>query len=144
MRTILEAVMGRITILMMGDAEEKDLDTRHEILYENLVYKIVDEIGGNEARYYLFTKGLNAYASLVARKSDGRFVWSIGRRTQYIIFPIKKIFQELNQAEELPPGQLWDGSNLVGGSPRRVGSSLGPIQLAEHINKVLREEGLLN
>lgn len=143
MRTVLEAVMNRITKLMMGQAEGKDLDTRHEILYENPVYKIINETGGNEARYYLFTKGLNAYVSLVARRKDSRYVWSIGRRSQYIPFPVKDFYHDLNEAEGLPKGEGWGGSDIVGGSSRLHGSKLGPMEIAEILNYRLKIKGLM-
>ena len=130
MRDNLDAVMARLTKAMMGEAGEVDLDTRHEIFYDGPVFKIVDEIGGNEARYHLYSKGMNAFVSIVARRDDGRFVYSVGRRSQYIPFPVTEILVALNKAEAAKRGEKlsetdrWGGSDLIGGSPRASGSML--------------------
>ncbi|MBT4849251.1 hypothetical protein HON36_00160 [Candidatus Parcubacteria bacterium] len=130
MRDNLDAVMARLTKAMMGEAGEVDLDTRHEILCDHPIFKIVDEIGGNEARYYLYSQGMNAFVSIVARREDKSTVYVVGRRSQYIPFPVSQILTALNQAEfakrgkELVEGDQWGGSDLIGGSPRSSGSVL--------------------
>lgn len=131
MRDNLDAVMSRLTKAMMGEAGEVDLDTRYEILYDHPIFKIVDEIGGNEARYYLYSQGMNAFVSIVARRKDGTTVYVVGRRSQYIPYPVMVIFQALNKAEAakrgletMPENDRWNGSDLVGGSPRASGSIL--------------------
>ncbi|MFH1400721.1 MAG: hypothetical protein ABIH41_04325, partial [Nanoarchaeota archaeon] len=84
----IEAVMRRLDKFVIGEGGEKSLNTEHRILYDSQYgYKIIDEIGGNEARYYLFSKGLDAFISLVATRPDGGRVWSVGRRSPYIPFP---------------------------------------------------------
>jgi hypothetical protein len=120
----LDAVLGRLNLYLMGQAREKELDTRHEILYDDHRFKIVDEIGGNEARYTLFSRGMNAFISLTARRSDGRFVYSIGRRSQYIPFPVEQLYDDFNLAEGFTRETGWGGSNIVGGSSRQMGSGL--------------------
>lgn len=127
----LDAVLGRLNLYLMGQAGEKALDTRHQILYDNPRFKIVDEIGGNEARYTLFSQGMNAFISLVARRPDGRFVYSIGRRSQYIPFPVQQLYDDFNAAEGLTPETGWGGSSIIGGSSRHMGSSLTWEQLRD-------------
>ncbi len=95
----LEAVLGRLNKFMTGQAEEAELDTRHEILYDCPRYKIVNEVGDNEARYYLFSRGMSAFVALVAQRDDGRFVCTIGRRSRYIQFPVRQLYDDLNAAE---------------------------------------------
>ncbi|MBT6691633.1 hypothetical protein HOB10_04865 [Candidatus Parcubacteria bacterium] len=126
----LDAVMVRLTKAMMGEAGEVDLDTRHETLFDHSIFKIVDEIGGNDARYHLYSKGMNAFVSIVARRDDGRIVYVVGRRSQYIPFPVTDILAALNKAEEakrgeeMPETDRWGGSDLIGGSARASGSIL--------------------
>ncbi len=120
----LIAVMNRLNQFMMGTSGEKELDTRHTILYDCPDFKIVDEIGGNEARYHLWSQGMNAFISLVARRPDGRFVYSIGRRSQYIPFPVEALYDDLNAAEGLDRTNGWNGSTIIGGSSRERGSGL--------------------
>ena len=139
----LEAVMGRLTRFMMGQAEEVDLDTRHTILHDSPGFKIVDEIGGNEARYYLFSKGMNAFVSLVARRPDGRFVYSVGRRSQYIRFPVEKLYDDFNTAENFTRESGWNGSTIIGGASRMNGSGLTWEQIRDITNNRLKAEGIV-
>lgn len=126
MRSTLQAVSRNLDLLWLGQAEEKELDTRHEILYTSprFGFRIVDEIGGNEARYHLFSQGMldNGYVSIVARRPDGRFVYTIGRPSPYVDFPILELYDNLNEAEGLTADNGWNGSNLIGGSSRFNGS----------------------
>lgn len=131
MRDNLDAVMLRLSKAMMGEAGEVDLDTRHEILFDHPVFKIVDEIGGNEARYYLYSQGMTAFVSIVTRREDGMTVYSIGKSSSYIPFPVMRIFEKLNKVEAtkrglemMPEADRWNGSDLVGGSPRASASIL--------------------
>lgn len=139
----LEAVMARLDRFMMGQAEEAQLDTRHTILYDSPRFKIVDEIGGNEARYYLYSKGLKAFVSLVTKRPDGRFVYSVGRRSQYIPFPVEILFDDLNAAEGLERRNGWGGSTIIGASSRQNGSGLSWEQVRDIVNKRLDEDGII-
>lgn len=133
----LEAVLARITQYQMGQGGEKELDTRHTILFDDPRFKIVDEIGGNEARYYLFSQGMDAFVSLIARRPDGRFVYTVGRRSRYIPFPVKKLYSVFNEAEGITGEKGWNGSDIIGGSPRETGSGLLWEKLRDLILQVL-------
>ncbi|MDP2696166.1 MAG: hypothetical protein Q8O87_02860 [bacterium] len=139
----LEAVLSRLDKYLMGQAEETELDTRHEILHDSPQFKIVDEIGGNEARYYLFSNGMDAFISLVARRPDGRCVFSVGRRSRYIPFPVTKLYSDFNEAERLTPENGWNGSDIIGGSSRELGSGLAWEALRDIANDRLRKEGII-
>jgi hypothetical protein len=144
MRICLEACFSRLSSALMGRAEEKDLDTRYELLYSSPRFKIVNEIGGNEARYHLFSQGLlDAYVSRVATRPDGRYVYTIGRRSRYINFPVKELYEVLSAAEPIVVDPLrpleefhrprWGGSDLIGGSNREYGSGLSWEQIRDAI-----------
>lgn len=122
LRDNLEAVLSRLDKFMMGEAGEVFLDTRHEMLHQHPDFWMVDEIGGNHARYYLYGQGMKAFISIVARRPDGRFVYSIGRRSRYVDFPLPQIYHALNEVEG--SGGKWGGSDIIGGSPRLEGSTL--------------------
>jgi hypothetical protein len=139
----LEAVMRRLDRFMMGQSEEVSLDTRHRILHDSPEFKIVDEVGGNEARYLLFSKGMNAFISLVAVRGDMRSVCSIGRRSQYIRFPVEKLYDDFNLAENLTRSTGWNGSTIVGGSSRQNGTGLSWEQLRDITTRRLKEDGIL-
>lgn len=131
LRSNLEAVLRRLDKFMMGEAEEVVLDTRYRLLYDSPEFKIIDEIGGSEARYKLFSEGLNAFISIVARRDDGRLVCSVGRRSRYIPFPVRRLYGVFNEAERLEAPDDWNGSDIVGGSPRAIGTGLGWEQLRD-------------
>ena len=137
MRENIFATMGRIDDYLLGKAGEKQLDIRHEILYDSPLFKIIDELGGNEARYYLFRNGLRAFISLVARRTDGRFVYTIGRK-QYVPLPIENLYDDFNLAEGLTRLNGWNGSNIIGGSSRLLGSGLSWQELLEIVKARLQ------
>mgnify|MGYP001559351209 CR=1 FL=1 len=139
----LEAVMGRLDRYLMNEGEEVDLDIRHKILYDSPTFKIVDEIGGNEARYHLFSKGMNAFISIVATRSDGRRVCSVGRRSRYIPFPVPLLYEDFNAAEGLTGNDRWNGSDIIGGSSRMIGTGLSWEQLRDLTNERLRKERIV-
>lgn len=125
-RNTLDAISQNLDRLWIGQAEERALDTRFEILYTSpdFGFRIVNEIGGNEARYHLFSQGMldHGYVSLVARRADGRYVYTIGRPFPYVDFPVPELYASLNHAEGLTAADGWNGSNLIGGSSRLNGS----------------------
>jgi hypothetical protein len=136
-RNCLQAVMENLNAALLGQAKEKDLDSRHEILHASSDFKIVDEIGGNEARYTLFAQNvLSGYISLVTRRPDGRFVYTIGRRSRYVDFPIPELYAKLSAAEPIPAP--WNGSDLIGGSNRSLGSGLSWEQVRNVVADYLR------
>ncbi len=141
MRENLEAVLDRLDSYLDGRAGKADLDTRHEILFDSHRFKIIDEIGGSDARYFLFLRGMDAYISLVATRSDGKFVYSVGRRSQYIPFPVEKLYKDFNDAEGLDKTNGWNGSDVVGGSSRMLGSRLTWQELRDITVERLKLEG---
>jgi hypothetical protein len=143
LRDNLEAVNTRINQFMMNQGQEIDLDTRHTILYDSPHFKIVDEIGGNDARYYLFSQGMNAFVSIITTRPDGRMVCTIGKRSQYINFPIRQLYQDLNNAEDLTSSNGWNGSDIIGGSSRVNGTGLSINKIRDIINNRLKTEGII-
>ncbi|MBS3083275.1 hypothetical protein J4423_00555 [Candidatus Pacearchaeota archaeon] len=127
-RACLEATSSRIMDYLLGRGSELELDTRYEILHEDPRFKVINEIGGNDARYFLFSKGLNAFISLVATRPDGNRVYSVGRRSMLIPFPVKELYDVFNAAEGLTKDG-WGSSDIVGGSSRLHGSKLTPSEL---------------
>ena len=136
MALTLENVLGRINKMILGQQKRLPLDTRYEILHKSEKgFWVVNEIGGNDARYALFAEGMDAYVSLVATKDDQTMVVVIGKRSPYIPFDVSKTLEALNIVEPLAKG--WGGLDLVGGSPRKTGTGLTPVQIisvAEQVN----------
>lgn len=146
MRDNLDAVLSRLDQFMMGQSGTKALDTRHEILYDSPAFKVVDEIGGNEARYLLFSEGMKAFISIVARRPDGRLVCSIGRKSQHVRFPVSQLYLDFNalEGEGVSPLNGWGGSGIVGGSSRESGTGLSWEQLRDATNRRLRMDGIIS
>jgi hypothetical protein len=145
MMNCVEAVCARIHKFILGEAERIEMDTRHEILRTSSYLKgffLVKETGGNSARYHLFSKGMNAFISVVAQKSDGKYVYSIGRKSRYIPFPIQEFFVLLNNKEGLTRQNGWGGSDIIGGSSRELGSSLNPDEVFDLIEEYLQKNKL--
>jgi hypothetical protein len=143
MKNCVEAVIARIHKFILGDSEKLQLDIRHEILAtsSNLNgFWLVEETGGNSARYHLFSHGMNAFISVVAKRPDGKYVYSIGRKSRYISFPIQEFFVLLNEKEGLTRLNGWGGSDIIGGSSRELGSSLEPKEVFELIENKLKNK----
>ena len=129
MMNCLDATSFRLTEFLVGRGEEVELDSRHEILHEDSRFKVINEIGGNDARYMLFANGMNAFISLVATRQDGNRVFTVGKRSRFIPFPVRSLYGVYNDAEGLTSENGWNGSDLVGGSSRLLGSKLAPTDL---------------
>lgn len=132
LRDNLEAMERRFEKFLMGQSEEIDSDTRHEILYKSpFGWWLVDEIGGTDAREYLFSQGMDAFLSIVATRPDGARVITAGRRSRYVPYPVRELYGVYNEAEGLPADKGWNGSDIVGGSSRQFGSKLTNPRLIE-------------
>lgn len=141
MRSCIESVCARIMAHILGTGGEIELDTRYEILHSSAVvpgFMVVNEIGGSSARYHLYSHGMDAFVSIVAKRPDGKYVYSIGRKSRYIPFPVQKFFVLLNAKEELSPKEGWGGSDIIGGSSRELGSSLEPSEVFDLIENYLK------
>lgn len=142
MLNCVESVMARIHKFILGESERITLDIRHTILKSSSTlngFWLVEETGGNSARYHLFSKGMNAFISVVAQRPDGKYVYSIGRKSRYIPFPVQEFFVILNEKEGLNRQNGWGGSDIIGGSSRESGSSLRPEEVFEIIENHLKE-----
>lgn len=151
MQICFEACMARLDKALMGQAEEKNLDTRYEFLHADNTFKVVREIGGNEARYHLFSKGLlNAYVSVVATRSDNRIVYTVGRRSRYVDFPVRELYHQLSEADtqklrrtdpNTDHSMEWGGSDIIGGSDRFHGSLLTWEEVRDVITEYMTKIG---
>jgi hypothetical protein len=133
----ISATNERIMQYLMGRGKEIDLDTRHEILYQSPHgYTVYNEIGGNDARYYLFSKGMQAFVAYLGPQGD-KHKYSIGK-FRFSPFPVTELYSHLNKIEGLERPNVWGGSDLVGGSPRAIGSKLAPLEIAKEIDQYLK------
>jgi len=135
---IMEAVLARITSYTLNQGEEIGLEGQYEKIGGGPVWSLVKETGP-ASRLAMFKDGVNAYAALVAEKPDGSFVYVLGRGSVWVPFDIPKLFKTLNEIEAdiITEGNMWGGSDTIGGSPRMTGSRLKPEELQKIINDTL-------
>lgn len=89
---------------------------------------------GSLSRIGIVSSGYPAFV-LVHKRPDGRYVYTLQRTCDGVVFPLELFYEALN-AVETAPGK-WGGCDTVGGSPREHGSDLSPERVAEIINIVL-------
>ncbi len=139
MEKILWSVCGRIDSAIGGQSLEVDLDTSFEMIGGGDGWQFIIE-QGPYARTKLFSEGVKAYVSLVESRRDS-YTYTIGKMSPFVKFPIDRIFEALNKAENLsPPENCWGGSPIIGGSPRKTGSRLSPDKVEKIINDCIGME----
>ena len=89
---------------------------------------------GSLSRMAIVGQGHFAFV-LVRQRDCGRFVYVLQRTCEGVHFPLIKFYDVLNAVE----GQfeLWGGCDIIGGSPRVLGSRIPPEKLAEILNSVM-------
>ncbi len=132
---IITSVGLRIMAYIVGKAEKVELDTSYQKIGGGTGWTLVAETGAN-ARLGVVNDGIGAFVSVRVR-TDGRHVYSIGRTSQFVPFPLPKIMGALNRAEN-NPNDSWGGSNIIMGSPRVAGSMLNPDTVTRIIEQCCR------
>lgn len=133
-KSVILEVEDRIGRHVEGRGESVELDMRFEVVGGGSDWKMVREIGA-DARMGVFMSGIDAFVS-VQEIDEERWRYSIGRRSQFIDFPIPDILAALNR-EECCEDDCWGGAETIGGSPRVSGSALAPAQIEVIINSVV-------
>ena len=75
------------------------------------------------------------YAAAGQALDCGRFVYVLQRTCEGVHFPLLKFYDILNAVEG--QHELWGGCDIIGGSPRALGSRIPPEKLAEILNSVM-------
>ena len=142
MTALIQTVHRRITSILFGKTKELALDTRYEVIKKSSCWSMVKEIGPH-AKIGLMEDGIDAFVSLVGQTEDGRYRYSVGRRSEFIPFPIKKILDALNRAEGIRPGEPdhWGGGDIIGGSPRIGLSDKTPEEIFRIVESVIKRVG---
>jgi hypothetical protein len=138
MRNVMESVSGRISEYIFGTPKEAPLEGNYERIGGGKGWTFTRETGP-ASRMAMYNDGITAFASLVSERSDGNFVYVIGRRSVWSPFNLKKILHRLNRAEgaAITDANRWGGSDTIGGSPRQTGSSIPPDRLQYIIESTL-------
>jgi hypothetical protein len=131
---VIERVCSRITSHTLGRGEEIALDTRYEKIGGGDGWMMIVEHGPH-ARSALCAAGVRAFVAVHAH-DDGSSTYSLGRMSPFVRFPLDELYERLNEAEGIAPGEAgWGGSNTIGGSPREGGSRLAP----EEVSRIIYE-----
>ncbi len=133
---VVTDVENRIMRHITGRGERLSLDLRYERRRAGTGWTLVTE-RGMHARQALFGDGIEAFVAYRERP-DGRFVYTLGRMSDTIPFPVLRLFDRLNQEESCGEDR-WGGGDVVGGSPRVGGSALNPDQVTEIVEDELKE-----
>lgn len=143
MREIIEAVHERVELFLTGQSESLPLLGSYRRIGGGEDW-VLAEVDHQHARQKMVEAGINAAIELYARP-DERYVYSIWRRSEYIVhFPVRDILRELNRAEGYEADDMtgWGGSENVGGSPRGAGSALAPADVEEIVERVVSRHRL--
>ena len=137
MRKVIEMVCSRIDQYYAGKGKRIKTDTRYKIIGGGENWKMVIE-KGIDARPRMITDGIDAFVS-VRENTDGTYTYTLARQSEFVLFPVNKLYEFLNSQEciDVHAKFKWGGSNIIGGSPRRVGSKLKPTELEQLINQFL-------
>lgn len=136
MHAVIQAVGVRITAYVEGRGERVELDTRYDRVGGGDGWEMIVEHGAH-ARTGLFAEGVRAYVA-VRENTDGTYVYTLGKMSPFVQFPVQELYDVLNAEEGLSSGPKgWGGSNTIGGSPREGGSKLTPKELEAIVNRTL-------
>jgi len=137
MRTIVDASCKRISDYTMGKGEKICLDTKYETIHSGKNWEMIKEIGPY-ARTKLFCRGIKAYV-LVRERNDGKSNFVYGKMSEYVDFPIEKIYEMTNNMEGISKedNDRHGGNNIIGGSPRKSGSKIKPAEMAKAIDDLV-------
>lgn len=112
---VVTDVENRIMRHVTGRGDRLDLNVEYQKIGGGTGWALVREIGA-QARQGVFGDGHVAFVA-VRDRPDKRFVYSIGRLSDTIPFPVARIFERLN-LEEGCVADRWGGGDVIGGSPR--------------------------
>ncbi|MCS7041653.1 MAG: hypothetical protein NZR01_02560 [Bryobacteraceae bacterium] len=140
--TTIRLVCDRLLALLNGQAGIAPITAQPDILYQSPYnYVIADEKGDPLSRLVLASAGYTNLISLICRRPNGRYTYSIIRGSPYDedIFEIPRLIEAFQAAEDYPNEKIWGGSNLAAGSDSVLGSSLHWTQIREIADRVVGE-----
>jgi len=143
----IRAVCDRLLDLLEDKAGTTPITANPEILYLSPYnFVIADEKGDPNSRLVLAAQGHRNFISLIAKRPNGRYTYSVIRGSPYDddVFDVQRLLEAFQAAEDLPCAKLWGGSNMAAGSDSELGSSLDWRQLRDIAEPIVREAWLAN
>jgi hypothetical protein len=128
-------VENRINAYLAGKGRELPFDTRYEVIDGGRTWKLVHEIGFN-ARLGLFADSIDAFVA-VRERPNNCYSYTLGRRSQFVPFPIPEIVERCNRIENCTDDR-WGGGITTAGSPRIAGSKITPKELTAIVEEETR------
>jgi hypothetical protein len=125
LREIIDEVGERVTAHVDGRGGQRPADGHFEVLARQGPVAVVRE-HGPYARVAARRAGLDTV--ICERWAGPVRVVNIAKTSPWAGTDLVSVFQVLNEIEGCSPEDCWGGSDLVGGSPRRSGTSL-PLDL---------------
>lgn len=141
MRQVIFDVHHRMDQFVMGRAESMPLIGEYERIGGGDGWTFAS-VTHQSARERMVSAGVRAAVELFGRTADGRYMYTVWRRSEYVIgFPVGEILAALNEREGFQPidANGWGGAATVGGSPRGRGSSLAPEEVERIVNEVVAQ-----
>lgn len=133
---LIETIADRITLFAKSEGKQIELDTSPDIIGGGPGWKMILETS-LYARTSIYASGTNAFVGMRPR-NDGNFTYVLGKMSPYVPFPLVKIYEKLNEVEKLDSADnQWGGSDIIGGSPRKTGSTLPPAEVEKIINSLI-------
>lgn len=135
---LIGTISDRITQFTENRGQSLAVEADPEIIGGGPGWKMIAETSGY-GRTKIYASGTGAFVGM-RKRSDDNYTYVLGKMSPYISFPLVKIYEALNKVENLEPAHnLWGGSDLIGGSPRKTGSRLSPQEVEQIINKVIMD-----
>jgi CheY-like chemotaxis protein len=141
-RRTIRQVCDRLLDLIQNRAGIAPITAEPEILHNSPYnFVIADEKGDPASRLVLAAQGHTNLISLVCRRANGRYTYSIIRGSPYDedIFQVGKLVEAFQAAEDRQDVRIWGGSNLAAGSDSETGSSLHWTRIRDIAEDIVRE-----
>lgn len=108
MESIVEAVNSRITAHTLNNGEELALEGSYTRIGGGVEWAMVEE-AGPAARLAMYNDGIEAFVAYLGPQGDHHHRYVVGRKSVWVPWPLKKIFNALNEIDE-----AVDGNNRWG------------------------------
>ncbi len=138
LEALITVISERISDFCENRGQSLDVKADSAIIGGGPGWKMIVETSAY-GRIMVYSSGTSAFVGMRTR-NDGNFTYVLGKMSPYITFPLEKIYEGLNRAENLTSTHnSWGGSNTIGGSPRQTGSRLSPKEVERIINDIVSD-----
>jgi len=133
---LINTISDRITLFTENKSHSIEIEADPVIIGGGPDWKMIAETSGY-GRTKIYASGTSAFVGM-RKRNDGNYTYVLGKMSPFIPFPLIQIYKTLNEAENLESAHnLWGGSDIIGGSPRKTGSRLSPQEVEQIINNVI-------